>query len=575
MPIHNAEIDEIFNKYADLLEIDGANQYRVRAYRIAARNISDLSQSVADMAKQGDDLSKLPGVGKDLAGKLAEIVDTGKLSQLEELKKTIPAELVELMEIGGLGPKRASKLFRELGITSVKQLEAAAREKKVRKLSGFGAKTEEAILADIERKGEARGEKKRLKLSMAEELARPLLAYLRKVRGVKQVEVAGSYRRGMETVGDLDILATHYNDSELIERFTKYEDVDRIISKGSTRSTVVLRNGLQVDLRAVPEESYGAALHYFTGSKSHNIAVRQMGVNKGLKINEYGVFKGDMRIAGKSEEEVYAQVNLPYIEPELRENRGEIEAAGKGNLPDLITLEDIRGDLHVHTKATDGRSSLEDMARAAQERGYQYLAITEHSKHVPVAHGLDEKRLAEHIEDIDRLNEQLNNLVLLKSIEVDILEDGSLDLSDKILKKLDLVVCAVHYKFNLPKEKQTERLIRAMDKAYFTILAHPTGRMINEREPYDLDMERLMKAVKETGSVLELNAQPQRLDLVDVQCKMAKEMGVMVAISTDAHSIEELNFMRYGVIQGRRGWLEDKDVLNTRSWKELQKLLRK
>ena len=573
MPVHNAEIAEIFNQFADLLEIDGANQYRIRAYRTAARNIANLSHSVADMVKKDEDLSKMPGIGKDLADKIAEIVNTGRLSLLDELKKTIPAELIDITQMAGLGPKRVSTLYQKLGITSVKELEKAAREKRVRNLRGFGAKMEEAIIVEIERRGEARGEKERFKLSIAGELAQPLLAYLRKVKGVKQVEAAGSYRRGMETVGDLDILVTHEEDSKIMERFVEYEDVERVIAKGTTRSTVVLRFGLQVDLRAVPEESYGAALHYFTGSKAHNIAIRQMGVKKGLKMNEYGVFKGDEHIAGKSEDEVYAQVDLPYIEPELRENRGEIEAARKGKLPDLITLDDVRGDLHAHTKATDGRSSLEDMAVAAKERGYEYLAITEHSKHVTVARGFDENRLAEQIEEIDRLNEGLDNFVLLKSIEVDILEDGSLDLSDGILKNLDLIVCAVHYKFNLPRDKQTDRIIRAMDNPYFTILAHPTGRAINQREPYDVDMERLMKAAKDTGCVLELNAQPDRLDLADIYCKMAKEMGVMVAITTDAHSIDELDFMRYGITQGRRGWLEAGDVLNTRSWKDLKKLL--
>jgi DNA polymerase (family 10) len=329
------------------------------------------------------------------------------------------------------------------------------------------------------------------------------------------VEAAGSYRRRKETVGDLDILVTHKKGSEVMKRFVEYEDVERVVAKGETRSTVVLRFGVQVDLRAVAEASYGAALHYFTGSKAHNIAVRKMGVTKGFKINEYGVFKGDERIAGETEQEVYAQVDLPYIEPELRENNGEIEAAQKGKLPKLITPENLRGELHAHTKATDGRSTLEEMANAAKERGYEYLAITEHSKHVTVAKGLDAKRLAQQIDEVDRLNEKLDGIVLLKGIEVDILEDGSLDLPDEVLKKLDLVVCAVHYKFNLPVDKQTERIIKGIDNPYFTILAHPTGRMIGEREPYQLDMEQLMKVAKETGCVLELNAQPERLDLTE------------------------------------------------------------
>jgi len=575
MPIHNSEIAEIFNEYADLLEIKGANQYRVRAYRTAARNISNLSRSAAEMVSKKEDISKLPGLGKDLAAKVADIVNNGKLSQLEELKKEIPAELIDIAGLAGLGPKRTGALYQEMGITTIEQLEEAAKKQKVREIPGFAAKTEQKILEEIGRKGEAAGGKKRYKLPVVEDLAQDLLDYLKKINGVKRVEAAGSYRRRKETVGDLDILVAHKKKTDVMKKFVEYEDVERVISKGDTRSTVVLRFGVQVDLRAIAEESYGAALHYFTGSQAHNIAIRKMGVKQGLKISEYGVFRDEKRIAGKTEEEVYSEVDLPYIEPELRENNGEIEAAKKGKLPELVTLEDIRGDLHAHTKATDGRSKLEEMAKAAKEKGYEYLAITEHSKHVTVAKGFDAKRLAEQLEEIDRLNEELDGIVLLKGIEVDILEDGSLDLPDDILKKLDLVVCAVHYKFNLPANKQTERIIKGIDNPYFTILAHPTGRMIGEREPYQLDMERLMKSAKETGSVLELNAQPDRLDLTEVYAKMAKEKGIMIAISTDAHSVNELDFMRFGVYQARRGWLESDDVLNTRGWKDLKKLLRK
>jgi DNA polymerase (family 10) len=575
MPIHNAEIAEIFNEYADLLEIKGANRYRVRAYRTAARNVSNLSRSAAEMLSKKEDISELPGFGKDLAGKVADIVNTGKLPQLEELKKELPEELIDISKLEGLGPKRTGVLYQKLGITSIDQLQEAAEKQKVRDLSGFAAKTEQKILDEIGRKGEAGEGKKRYKLSVIEELAGPLLDYLSNLNGVKRVEAAGSYRRRKETVGDLDILVTHKKKADVMKRFVEYEDVERVVSKGDTRSTVVLRFGVQVDLRAVAEASYGAALHYFTGSKAHNIAVRKMGVKRGLKINEYGVFRGNDRIAGRTEDEVYGKVDLPYIQPELRENNGEIETAQKGKLPELVRLDDIRGDLHSHTRATDGRSSLEEMAQAARERGYEYLAITDHSKHVTVARGLDARRLGEQIEEIDRLNEKLHDIVLLKGIEVDILEDGSLDLPDDILKKLDLVVCAVHYKFNLSAEKQTDRIIKGIDNPYFTILAHPTGRMIGQRDPYQLDMERLMKAAKESNCFLEINAQPDRLDLTEVYAKMAKEMGIMIAISTDAHSVNELDFMRFGAYQARRGWLESEDVLNTRSWKELKKLIGK
>jgi DNA polymerase (family 10) len=360
-----------------------------------------------------------------------------------------------------------------------------------------------------------------------------------------------------------------------MDRFVKYEDVKKVVSKGTTRSTIVLRSGLHVDLRVLPQVSYGAALHYFTGSKAHNIAVRKLGVKKKLKINEYGVFKGEERIAGKSEKDVYDEVELPYIDPELRENWGEVEAAQKGKLPKLVVLDDLRGDLHAHTKETDGHVDLKGMADAAKERGYDYLAITDHSKRVTMAKGLDAKRLARQIKEIDRLNGKLKGIVLLKGIELDILKDGSLDLPDDILKELDLTVCAVHYNRNLSKKDMTERIIRAMDNPHFNIFAHPTGRLINERDPYEIDLERIMKEAKERGCFLEINSHPDRLDLCDRHCKMAKDMGLKLAVSTDAHSVADLDFIRYGMDQARRGWLETDDVINTRSLKDLKKLLKR
>ncbi len=376
-------------------------------------------------------------------------------------------------------------------------------------------------------------------------------------------------------MGDLDILVTASKNSPVMERFTGYEEVAEVISHGTTRSTVRLRTGLQVDLRVVPEVSYGAALHYFTGSRAHNIAVRTLGVKRKLKINEYGVFKGDKRIAGKTEEEVFEHVGLPYIEPELREDRGEIEAAQRGQLPDLITVDQIRGDLHAHTKATDGHHSLAQMAEAARRRGYEYLAITDHSQRVTVANGLDKRRLLQQLKEIDRLNDKLDGLRLLKSIEVDILADGTLDLPDEVLESLDLTVCSVHSKFDLPPRKQTERIIRAMDNRHFNILAHPSGRILNARPAYEVDLERLMEAAKERGCIFEVNGQPKRMDLTDTACKLAKDMGLKVAISTDAHSAEQLDYMRYGVSQARRGWLEKADVINTYPLTKLLKQLKR
>jgi DNA polymerase (family 10) len=569
VPIHNSDVADIFTQMADLLEIQGSNVFRVRAYRNAARTVGGLSQSVEDLVMRDADLTRLPGIGKDLAEKIGEIVKTGRLSLLEKLKGELPPGLSNLMKIGGLGPKRVRILHDKLDITNLASLKKATAEKKIRKLPGFGEKTEQTIMEELDR---VTGEGRRMRISVAEEIADSLVEYLKKSRGIKEITVAGSYRRRKETIGDLDILATSEKSSDIMDRFVAYGDVEKVLSKGETRSSVLLRTGVHVDLRVVPDVSYGAAMHYFTGSKAHNIAIRTLGVKKGLKINEYGVFRGSRRIAGRTEDEVFRSVGLPFIPPEMREGQGEIEAAMRGQLPRLLTLKEIRGDLHVHTSVTDGRNTLEEMAAAAKKRGYRYMAITEHSRHVTVAQGLKPEGLARRIKEIDRFNAK-SDILILRGIEVDILEDGTLDLPDDILKELDLTVCAVHYKFNLSREKQTERIIRAMDNPYFNILAHPTGRLINERRPYEVDMERLILAAKERGCFMELNAHPLRLDLRDADCKMAKDIGMKVAISTDAHSIGDLDLMRFGVGQARRGWLEAGDVLNTRNWEEMKKLL--
>lgn len=574
MPVLNADIARIFDTVADLLEIGEANPFRVRAYRRAARTVGGLPQSVAGMLREGKDLAELEGIGKTLADKIREIVETGTLRMLENLKREIPVELVELLRIPQVGPKHAALLYRELGITSLEELARAAEAGQVQHLKGFGRKTEAHILAKLRRRESA---KPRTKLAEAEQIAEPLLTYLQKVKGVKKVIAAGSYRRRRETVQDLDILVTCRNGAPVMEQFVRYEDVKTIVAQGKTRCTVLLRSDFQVDLRVVPEVCYGAALHYFTGAKEHNVAVRRLGVQKGLKINEYGVFRADdtRRIAGRTEAEVFGAVDLPWIPPELRENRGEIEAARNHALPRLATLEQIKGDLHIHTRATDGHSTIEEMVAAARKLGYSYLAVTEHSKRVTIAHGMDRKRLERQIEQIDALNAQLADFRILKGIEVDILEDGSLDLPDAVLKKLDLTVCAIHSKFDLPSAKQTARIIRAMDNPFFNIFAHPTGRLINKRDACDIDMERVMTAALERGCVLELNAHPDRLDLTDMHCRLAREMGLKVSIATDAHHAAGLFYMRFGINQARRGWLESEDVLNTRSADEVLKLLRR
>ncbi len=570
MSVRNAEIAEFFDRMAALLEIQGANPFRVRAYRNAARTVGDLPRSVGDMLEEEEDLSKLPGIGKDLASKIAEIVDTGHLTALEELEKEVPGGLVDLTRLPGLGPKRVKILYEELGIRDLTGLERAGRKGRIRVLEGFGAKTEQRILEALSRHAR---EERRTKLADVEEIASAYVGYLRAIPGVKEVIVAGSYRRRKETVGDLDILVTCKKGSPVMKGFVEYDEVDAVISRGTTRSTVTLRSGLQVDLRVVAQVSYGAALYYFTGSKAHNIAVRTIAVRKKLKINEYGVFKGERRVAGRTEKEVFKAVGLRYIEPELRESRGEIEAAKKNRLPRLVSLSEIRGDLHAHTNATDGHHSLREMAEGAKKLGYAYLAITDHSKSLAIAHGIDEKRLRKQLGAIDRLNAQLEGIQVLKGIEVDILGDGSLDLRDSVLKQLDVTVGAIHSHFGLSRTKQTERIIRAMDNPYFNILAHPTGRLINQRDAYEIDMERVMEAALERGCYLELNGHPDRLDLNDLHCRMAKDMGLKLAISTDAHTTSNLEHMRFGVDQGRRGWLEAEDVLNTRPWHELEKLL--
>jgi DNA polymerase (family 10) len=571
MPIHNADIAAHFEEIADLLEIQGDNPFRIRAYRNAARTVAELGEELSALVEQGEDLTRLPGIGKDLAAKIAEIIRTGTTAKFKELRKAVPASATALLKLPGLGPKRVKRLMDEQNIRTLKQLQRAAQDGRIQQLPGFGAKTEQRILQALQAQVGAEG---RVKFAVASQYAEALLTYLKRTPGVQQAVVAGSYRRAKETVGDLDILVTAIKASPVMERFTSYGEVKKVLAHGDTRATVILQSGLQVDLRVVPAESFGAALQYFTGSKSHNIAIRRLGQQRGLKINEYGVFKGDQRVAGDTEASVYEAVSLPYIEPELREDRGEIAAAQAHRLPKLLELKDLKGDLHSHSKATDGHNSLAEMAEAAKKLGLKYLAITEHSRHLTVAKGFDAERLARQTEEIDRLNARLSGITLLKGIEVDILEDGSLDLPAAALAPLDLVVGAVHSKFNLPRKKQTGRILRAMNSSHFTILAHPSGRLIGERDAYDVDMESIIRAARQRGCFLELNAHPERLDLSDVYCNMAKSEGVLISIASDAHSVLDFANLRFAVNQARRGWLEPSEVLNTYPLAKLRALLR-
>ncbi|MHA7886432.1 DNA polymerase/3'-5' exonuclease PolX [Roseicyclus sp.] len=570
MPVHNSEIASIFDHVADLLEVQDANRFRVRAYRNAAATIRDQSRAIADRVEEGEDLSDLPDIGEDLAGKIAEIVRTGELPLLEDLSGEVPEAIVEATRIPGIGPKRARALFEALGLASLDELAEAAEAGRVADVDGFGDKTQARIRDALEEKDTG---ERRFRLDVAEDFAEPLVKWIRRIDGVDKAEIAGSYRRRKETVGDLDILAAGEDGGAIIDRFVDHDEVEEVISQGKTRSTVRLRSGLNVDLRVIPKASWGAAMHYFTGSRAHNIAGRRRAQDRDLKLNEYGLFDGETRVAGDTEEEVYDRIGLPWIAPVLREDRGEITAAEKGELPALVKLDDLKGDLHCHSDASDGKNTLREMAEAAQERGYDYLAITDHSKSQTQAGGLSERDLEAQIERIAELNDAFDGFRLLAGCEVDILKDGTLDFSDDLLDRLDLVVASVHSHFDLDEEDQTERILRAMENAHVHVIGHTTGRQIGQRKGIALDMERIVKSAADQGCALELNANPIRLDLSDVHCRMAADHGVKIALSTDAHSTGGLGNIRYGMDQARRGWLSADDILNTRGWSALSALL--
>jgi len=568
MPVQNAEIAAMFDQTADLLDIKGENQFRVRAYHRAARTIEGLPQSVRSMLSAGADLTELPGIGNDLAGKIADIVKTGHFGLLDQLKKKLPGELGEMAALPGLGPKRVKLLYENLKVRTLDDLRRAIKTGQLHELRGFGPVIQKKLAAALEKPVVV----KRFKLAVAEAEAEALVTFL---RDGGRVVVAGSYRRRRDTVGDLDILVTSDRGPTVGDKLVGYDNVAEVLAHGPTRTTVVLRSGLQVDARAVPEQSYGAALMYFTGSKAHNIALRALANERDWKLNEYGLFSGKRRIAGASEEEVYKKLGLAYIPPELREDRGEIALAKANQLPHLVTSADIRGDLHVHSDWTDGTASIEAMAVAARTRGYAYIALTDHSRRVAMAHGLDPARLSRQIREVDKLNEKFKGFTVLKGIEVDILKDGSLDLPDSILSRLDVVVASVHSFFDLSREAQTERMVRAMQNNHVSIIGHPTGRLLGEREPYDIDMDQVIAAARDLGCALEINAEPDRLDLNDIHSHAAKSKGVKLAISTDAHSVNHYQYIRFGIDQARRGWLTADDVINTRPLADLRKLLKR
>ncbi len=567
----NQQIAKIFSEISELLELKGENVFRIRAYRRAAQNMDGLSKDVSTLSQE--ELESIPGIGKDLAGKIHEFLETGKIAKHEELKREIPGGVLQLLTVPGLGPKKAKMLFEQLKVKSVDGLEAAIRKGKLAGLPGIQKKTEENILKGIEliKKGA-----ERLPLGRALPLAEDIVRRIKDTTPVDNIEVAGSIRRRKDTVKDIDILTTSKQPEAVMDAFVKLPHVTRVLMHGPTKSSVITEEGIQVDLRVVDADSFGAALLYFTGSKQHNIKLREMAVRAGLKISEYGVFKepGEKRIGGKKEEDVYQALKLPFIPPELREDTGEIEAALAGKLPDLVTLDDIKGDLHVHSNWSDGSHDLDTLVQAAKKKGYSYIAITDHTKGLGVARGLDEKRLAEEIKLIDEANKKLSGFRVLKGTEIDIRSDGRLDLPDDALAGLDIVVASIHSGFKQTQSRITERLISAVRNPCVSVIAHPTGRLIGERDAYAVDMEAVLKEAAKYGVAMEINAYPLRLDLNDLHAKMAKELGVPLVISTDTHITSQFDFMTYGVSIARRGWVEKKDVLNTLESDQLIKRLK-
>ena len=565
----NKSVEKTFRTVADLLQIQDADSFRVRSYQRAADTIAGLTEDLADIQARGE-LIKLPGIGATLAEKIEELLDTGQLRFMEELLEEVPPGLLDVIEIPEVGPKSARRLWLELDVVSVDDLEKVAQAQEIRKLKGFGAKKEEKILHNLEiwRQGQERS-----LAAVALEVAEPLLAMLRDIDGVECASLAGSLRRGRETTKDVDLLAAAEDSGPALDALVAHELVADVIGRGDTKASVRLEGGLNADLRVVPPASWGAALQYFTGSKAHNIAVRSRARERGLTINESGVFKIDdpegEPVAAATEQDVYAAVGLPWIPPELREDRGEVKAAEDGELPELLELDQIRGDLHCHSTWSDGRHTIVEMARAARDRGYLFHGVCDHSKSLTVANGLDERRVRRQWSEIAEAQDEVPEVRLLRGIEVDILSDGTLDLDLDLLSELDLVVASVHSVFGQDPKTMTARLLAAIETGVVNILGHPTGRLINRREGYTFDFDTVVAAAVEHGVALELNAAPERLDLDDVLARRARQKGAMLSINSDAHRRSSLAQMRYGVSQARRAWLVADDILNTKPLDEL------
>jgi DNA polymerase (family 10) len=581
----NSEVAAAFELIADILEFQGANQFRVRAYRNAARTIGDLSEAVTKIIADPErKLTDIEGIGADLSNKILTLVTSGSLPMLDELKAQVPQSVLALLRIPGMGPKKAATLHKELGINSLEDLKAACEAHRVKELKGFGEKTEAIIMAGLDFASSP--EVARMYWAEADMFAEKLREHFASCKAVKQLELAGSYRRGRETIGDLDVLVESKDIEAVMDHFARFEGIEAVLGRGETKMSVRLGNALQIDVRVVPAESFGAALQYFTGSKAHNVVLRGMAKDRGLKINEYGVFRveegekkkgreipAEQYVAGRTEKDVYATLDLPWIPPELREDRWEFDWAAKGKLPKLVEESDIQGDLHMHTIETDGQATLEEMVAAARERGLKYIAITDHSKRVTMANGLNADRLLRQWEQIDMLNAKLKGFQVLKGVEVDILEKGPLDIDDDCLSHADWVVASVHYGQNQPREQITKRIVDALANPNVCAIAHPTGRLINRRKAYEVDLESVLDAAKRHHKFMELNSNPARLDLDDVACAACRERGIPIVINTDAHSTTGLSAIRYGIMQARRGGLTKQDVANTLPWAQVKKLL--
>jgi DNA polymerase (family 10) len=569
--MENHRIADIFDEIADVLELQDESVFRIRSYRRGARVVRDLPEDVKTLSESGE-LIKVPGIGKSLAEKVNEILATGTSAAYEKMRKAPEYRLLPLLSIPGIGPRHAIQFYRVLGVVTVDDLERAAREGRLSELDRMGEKLEEKILKGIDQYRRSSG---RFRLDEGLLHAESIVGELEKLKGITRIEVAGSCRRMKETIGDIDILVISKSPGKIMDVFTNMKSVADVIARGDTKSSVLLTAGIQVDLRILRRENYGSALHYFTGSQDHNVIIRDRGKRMGLSLSEYGVFNVETaeRLGGATEKEVFAAVGLPFIPPELRENSGEFEAADEGRLPALIEIEDIKGDLHMHTTATDGRNTANEMAVAAGKRGYKYIAITDHSKAVRVAGGLDDDELAAYIEVLRKANRDVKGVEILTGVEVDILKDGSLDICDKVLKQCDVVIAAVHSGFNIPEARMTARILKAFENENVNILAHPTGRLIGEREPYDVDIEAVIAGARKAGVALELNSFPDRLDLKDIHCRAARDAGAKISIDTDSHATAHLDNMRYGIGAARRGWCEAGDILNTYSLARLRKFL--